>query len=90
MTYLLAVAVCVPFDLTKDMLVFSILSSLPDSLACAPPKLLEAFLELLVLLFLLLINTTLPFSIEGFGRPPLLPSKVLDLASKEEHHIRKS
>ena len=42
-----------------------------------------------ILLFLLLGNTPLPFRVKSFRRAPLLPCKVFDLTSQKQHHVRK-
>ena len=70
------------------MFMLLILAFLPDRLSSPPPELLEAFLELLVLLFLLLFLAPLPFGVESFSGAPFLLGEGFDLTSEEEHHVR--
>lgn len=76
-----------PFRFTVVVDVFFVSPFLPHTLPGLFPEVAKTIFKLLGLLSTLFGDTPLVFRVKRFGRSPLLPGKVLDLVTQEQHHV---
>ena len=84
---LLACPIWTLLQVAKNMPMFFILPSLPNTFLCPLPQLLQALLKFLIFLIFLLRCPSFVFGVQSLRRAPLLPCKLLNLISKKKHHV---
>src|ERR1700761_2000895 len=84
---LLSVVIFLIEDCSKFVDMFFVLSLLPDPLSGLSSQLLQALLKLFALLLPFLFFPSKEFLVQFFWSSPLLPCKLFNLITHEEHYI---